>query len=76
MRASSGKAYARRLGPLGSPWGAERMRLSSGRVSLGARLVLSEYPLVPRLVLSEYPLVPRLVHRSLSRIRLSPRPLG
>ena len=65
MRASSGKAYARRLGPLGSPWGVERMRLSSGRVSLGARLVLSEYPLVQR-----------LVHRSLSRIRLSPGPLG
>ena len=47
MCASSGIAYVLRLGPLGSPWGVERMRLSSERVSLGARLALSEYPLVP-----------------------------
>ena len=46
MCASSGIAYVLRLGPLGSPWGVERMRLSSERGSLGARLVLSEYPLV------------------------------
>ena len=47
MCASSGIAYVPRLGPLGSPWGVERMRPSSEPVSLGARLVLSQYPLVP-----------------------------